>query len=319
MNSDDLQLFAQVAAAGSFARAAIAQGSDPSTLSRRVGQLEQALGVRLLHRSGRGVSPTAQGRQLLAYAEAVAELLRKADAELRALSDAGPARLEIGAQPTIARILFGPLAQRLAADYPQTRLRLVEALGSQLLEQLAAGALDFALLYLPETSGTLQFDPLLSEGLHLVAPPEAGPRGDAIELRRLGAVPLILPSTHHGIRRLVDALGARHGFVPRIAFECDGSISLTKRLVMQGCGCTVLPLAAVREELERGRLRSLRLAGAEVRRTVGLVAGRNRTAPAGLWRITRIVKQAATALVREGAWPDALVVEAAPPGATGVG
>lgn len=319
MNSDDLQLFAQVAAAGSFSRAAIEQGSDPSTLSRRVGQLEQALGVRLLHRSGRGVSPTLHGRQLLAYAEAIAGLLHKADAELRELSDSGPARLEVGAQPTIARILFGPLAQRLAAAYPHTRLRFVEALGSQLLEQLAAGTLDFALLYLPETSGTLQFDPLLSEGLHLIAPPDAGPHGEAIEVSRLGEVPLILPSTHHGIRRLVEALGARHGFVPQIALECDGSISITKRLVMQGCGCTVLPLAAVWEERERGRLRSLSLAGAEVRRTVGLLAARNRTLPSGLWKITRMVKETTGGLVREGAWPDALVVEATPPGATDAG
>jgi len=316
MNSDDLQLLAQVAAAGSFSRAAIEQGSDPSTLSRRVGQLEQALGVRLLHRSGRGVSPTIHGRQLLVYAEAIAALLRKADAELRELSDSGPARLEIGAQPTIARILFGPLAQRLAAAYPHTRLRFVEALGSQLLEQLAAGALDVALLYLPETSGTLQFDPLLSEGLHLIAPPDAGPHGDAIEVSRLGEVPLILPSTHHGIRRLVEVLGARHGFVPQISLECDGSISLTKRLVMQGCGCTVLPLAAVWEERESGRLRSLSLAGAEVRRTVGLLAGRNRTLPSGLWKITRMVKETTAGLVREGAWPDVLVVEATPSGAT---
>ena len=67
--------------------------------------------------------------------------------------------------------MFGPLARSLAARYPQTRLRLVEALGSQILEKLGNGELDFAVIYLPEQIGTLQFDPLLSEGIHLIAPP----------------------------------------------------------------------------------------------------------------------------------------------------
>ena len=62
MNSDDLKLFAQVIRAGSISRAAMELGADQSTVSRRVGQLEIELGVRLLHRSGRGVTPTEPGR-----------------------------------------------------------------------------------------------------------------------------------------------------------------------------------------------------------------------------------------------------------------
>lgn len=315
MNSDDLKLFALIIRAGSISRAAMELGADQSTVSRRVGQLESELGVRLLHRNGRGVTPTDPGRQLLDYAGAVAALLDQASGALREQAETGPAQLCIGAQPTIARILFGPLARALAVRYPQTRLRLVEALGSQILEKLGNGELDFAVIYLPEQIGTLQFDPLLSEGVHLIAPPGLGLEGDVIDLARLGELPLILPSTHHGLRLLVESLAARHGFTPRIALECDGSTALTTRLVMQHCGCTVLPLAAVSDDVASGRLRALRITSPEVRRKVGIVPGRNRAIPAGLSQVTRLVRLQVDELVRAGAWPDALLLDALRPAA----
>lgn len=307
MNSDDLDLFARVLRAGSLSRAGMELGIDPSTVSRRVAQLEGELGVRLLHRSGRGVSATDQGRQLLGYAEAIGELMAQATDRLRDPTGNGPARLHIGAQPTIARILFGPLARVLRTHYPQTRLRLVEALGNQILDQLGHGELDFAVIYLPEQIGALQFDVLLEEGLHLIAPRDVTLSGDGLEVGGLGDWPLILPSTPHGIRLLVESLAARHGFTPNIVLECDASISQTKRLVMQGCGCTVLPLAAVDEELADGRLRSLRLVAPQVRRRVGIVPGRNRVIPSGLWKIIGLVKAEVARLVESGGWPDAVL------------
>lgn len=312
MNSDDLELFARVLRAGSLSRAGMELGIDPSTVSRRVAQLESELGVRLLHRSGRGVSATDQGRQLQGYAETVGDLLAQAGDRLRDPAINGPARLHLGAQPTLARILFGPLAHALQAQYPQTRLRFVEALGNQILDNLGHGDLDFAVIYLPEQIGALQFDLLLDEGLHLITPAGAGPAGDSLEVARLGEWPLILPSTPHGIRLLVESLALRHGFTPDIVLECDASISLTKRLVMQGCGCTVLPLAAVSEELADGRLRSLRLVGPEVRRRVGIVPGRNRVIPSGLWKVIGLVKAEIARIVEAGDWPDAVLHQAAP-------
>ena len=136
-----------------------------------------------------------------------------------------------------------------------------------------------------------------------------------IDTARLGELPLILPSTHHGLRLLVESLAARHGLTPRIALECDGSTALTTRLVMQHCGCTVLPLAAVSDEVASGRLRALRITSPEVRRKVGIVPGRNRAIPAGLSQVTRLVRLQVDELVRAGAWPDALLLDALRPAA----
>ena len=88
-----------------------------------------------------------------------------------------------------------------------------------------------------------------------------------------------------------------------------GSIALTRRLVMDGCGCTLLPLAAVADEVAAGRLKAYRLVEPEVRRSVGLVLGRTRTPPAALWEAARLVRAQAAALVQSGAWPDARLAD----------
>lgn len=307
MNSDDLALFAK---SGSISRAAMELGADQSTVSRRVGLLEAELGVRLFHRSGRGVTLTERGQQLLGFANTMNDTLVEAERAMRDSAEQGPAKLCIAAQPTIARILFGSLGHALKARYPLTQVHFVEGLAADILNRLSDGAVDIAILYLPEHPGALQFDPLLSEGVQLITPANYPLKGDAIAVRDLGDIPLILPSTHHGLRMMVESLANRYGFSANIALECDGSISITKRLVLENCGCTVLPAAAVVEEVKAGRLKSYRLEDPEIRRTVAIVWPKNRVTADGLWAVTQIIRQRAADMVEQGTWPGATLISA---------
>lgn len=308
MNSDDLALFAQVAKNGSISRAAMELGADQSTVSRRVGLLEAELGVRLFHRSGRGVSLTERGQQLLGFANTLNDTLIEAERAMRDSAEQGPAKLCIAAQPTIARILFGSLGHALKARYPLTQVHFIEGLAADILNRLSDGAVDIAILYLPEHPGALQFDPLLSEGVQLITPASYPLDGDSIAVRDLGDIPLILPSTHHGLRMMVESLANRYGFSANVALECDGSISITKRLVLENCGCTVLPEAAVVEEVKAGRLKSYRLRDPEIHRTVAIVWPKNRVTADGVWAVTQIIRQRAADLVDQGAWPGATLI-----------
>ncbi|MFL9909626.1 LysR family transcriptional regulator [Paraburkholderia sp. RL17-337-BIB-A] len=303
MNSDDLEMFAHVAKTGSFSRTAMELGANQSTISRRIGLLEAELGVRLFRRSGRGVGLTERGEQLLGYALTLERTLSEASQAMRSGDERGPANLAIAAQPTIARIMFGYLGHRLKARYPNTRIRFVEGLASQILSRLSDGEIDLAVMYVPEHPGTMQHDVLLAEDICLVTPAGYALRDGPVDVQTLGDIPLILPSTHHGLRLLVETLAARHSFTPNIALECDGSISLTKRLVMEQCGCTVLPAASVVEETAAGRLRCFPLANPVVRRDVAIAWPQNRTMPEGVWNVAHTIRELAAELVGNGAWP----------------
>lgn len=308
LNSDDLACFLCVANTQSISRAALELGADQSTVSRQIARLEAALETRLFHRSGRGVILTEAGTMLLGYARQVAATLTEAREAVRASTAQGPAQLVIAAQPTIANTAFAAIGTALKQRFPATKLRFVEGLASPILAWLAAGEIDVALLYLPEQQGTLKVDILLEEDLTLVTPTSWSHIGPTFPVRRLGEVPLILPSTEHGLRVLAESLAARAGTTLNMALECDASNTVSMRLVEDGCGATLLPFAAVAERVAQGRLHSARLVEPVVTRQVALATARNRPAVPELWDIMQTVRQAVRNIVMTGAWTGARLV-----------
>ncbi|MBO4122165.1 LysR family transcriptional regulator [Cupriavidus gilardii] len=307
-NSDDLACFVCVANTQSISRAALELGADQSTVSRQIARLEAALDTRLFHRSGRGVVLTEAGHTLLGYARQVASTLAEAREAIRASTAQGPAQLVIAAQPTIANTAFASIGTALKQRFPATRLRFVEGLASPLLGWLAAGEVDVALLYLPEQHGALKVDVLLEEDLTLVTPTSWTHIGPTFPVRRLGEVPLILPSTEHGLRVLAEGLAARAGTSLTLALECDASNTVSMRLVEEGCGATLLPFAAVADRVAQGRLLSTRLADPVVTRQIALTVARNRPTVPGLWDVMQSVRQSVRTIVMSGAWPGARLV-----------
>lgn len=306
MNSDDLALFAAVARAGSISRAAMEMGTDQSTVSRRIAALESELGTRLFYRGGRGVTLTERGEQLSVYAQTISGTLEEAVQAMQAAMSSGPTRLRIGAQPTIAKTAFGSLYHAFRSRFPNMQLHFTEGLANRLLAGLDDDEIDVLLLYRPEHAGSLSYDPLLHEGIWLVTPPNFSiPVGEIVPTQSLGDYPLILPSTHHGIRLMAETLAAKYDFDLKLAVECDGSILITKQLVMEGCGCTVLPLAAVIEDVKAARLKAYRLDDPPVSRCVSLLLGKMPMASSGVWQISRTIKETFIELVQKKMWPDA--------------
>jgi DNA-binding transcriptional LysR family regulator len=135
MDVDDLELFLRVFDSGSFTRAAKVAGVDPSVVSRRIASLEAELGVRLLHRTTRAVSPTEAGRDFAQRARPAILALRDAALELVTGEGevSGTVRLAVpGAlgRRRVAPVVFDVLArhERLRVDLlvSDTRVGLVE-------------------------------------------------------------------------------------------------------------------------------------------------------------------------------------------------
>ena len=121
----DLTAFAAIVAHRSFRRAADELGLSPSTLSHAMRALEARLGVRLLHRTTRSVSPTEAGEQLAAR---LAPVLRDLDGVLAgvAASHGRPAgRLRINASEPAARLLLRSVVPGFLRRCPEMSLDLV--------------------------------------------------------------------------------------------------------------------------------------------------------------------------------------------------
>jgi len=84
---EDVELFVRVVERGSLTAAAVAAGLSVSLVSRRLSDLERALGVRLIDRSSRMLVLTEHGREFHARAETILQAVREAEAALRSKAD----------------------------------------------------------------------------------------------------------------------------------------------------------------------------------------------------------------------------------------
>lgn len=122
---DDLAAFAAVARRRSFRAAAAERGVSASALSQAVRDLEEQLGVRLLHRTTRSVAPTEAGARLLArLAPALAELGSAMDA-VHAEEGVAVGLLRINAPAPAVDLVLAPLLAEFLARHPRVRLEIV--------------------------------------------------------------------------------------------------------------------------------------------------------------------------------------------------
>ena len=115
---DDLAVFAAVARARSFTRAAAELGLSPSALSHSMQGLEQRLGVRLLARTTRSVAPTAAGERLLDALQPALEEVARGLAALADWRDAPSGALRLTTFSYAARTILAPKLPRFLMDHP---------------------------------------------------------------------------------------------------------------------------------------------------------------------------------------------------------
>jgi DNA-binding transcriptional LysR family regulator len=124
LSTFDLRLFEAIVERGGISAAARQLGREKSTVSRDLAALEERLGVRLLHRTTRSVSPTEAGTILLAYARRVVEEIEHAEQALDALSDEPRGVLRVTAPYAIVRFVLAPRLQAFQDRYPDLSINL---------------------------------------------------------------------------------------------------------------------------------------------------------------------------------------------------
>lgn len=125
LDANALELFARIAQAGSFARAARELGLTRAAVSRKVAAIEAAVGLALFARSTRSLSLTEAGRRLQAKARAVLEAAEGARLALRSERDQLSGTLRISTAPVFGNHVLAPLLARFQSLHPALRYELL--------------------------------------------------------------------------------------------------------------------------------------------------------------------------------------------------
>jgi LysR family tcuABC transcriptional regulator len=269
MNLRQLQYFVQIVESGSLAKASRQLFIAQPALSQQLSKLEEEVGRNLLVRSSKGVTPTENGLALYHHAKF---MLRQLD---QALSIARQESLEIhgmvsvGLPATTVSMLGLPLMRRIRERYPNILLNVVEGMSGHLGHMIRLGQLDVAVLFSATLAHDLSCTPLLEEELFILLPENSAlvPKGmKEITLAQAAELPLILPTSVHGLRQRISNEFESRNLTPRIAVEID-SLSLLMACVWSDMGATIKPMSALFLERERGRhWRSLRISDASITR-----------------------------------------------------
>jgi len=138
-NLNGLAAFLAVAREQNFTRAAAQLGVSQSALSQTVRQLEAQLGVRLLARTTRRVSPTEAGERLLQQVGPRLDEIRAELAEVSALRGKPAGTVRLTATENAAHAVILPALQRVLPDHPDIKVEIVVDYG---LTDIVAGRFD---------------------------------------------------------------------------------------------------------------------------------------------------------------------------------
>jgi DNA-binding transcriptional LysR family regulator len=178
MELRDIQSFVAVAHELNVSRAAKNAGVRPSTLSRRVSRIEDALGVSMFERHRSGVDLTRAGREFLRAANRALRDLDYAAHRAQNAGKAGIGNLTIGISSSIAEGLAYRAIAGFMALHPDVDVEIAEGAGAAHLQGLRERRLDLALLIGAQHHADLDAVSLWTEWVAL-----AVPEGHALQLR----------------------------------------------------------------------------------------------------------------------------------------
>ena len=174
MDTELARTFLEIVATGSFIRAAERLNVAQTTVSARIRTLEQRLGRPLFVRNKGGASLTPAGEQFLRYAPTFVQLWQRMRQQV-AVPPGHRSLLTIGGEVTLWQPLVLDWALWMRRSLPDIALRVHVDVPQDLINQVAAGLVDAAVMYAPPHRPGLKIDLLLDEKLVLVATdPEVG-------------------------------------------------------------------------------------------------------------------------------------------------
>jgi DNA-binding transcriptional LysR family regulator len=301
MNLEQLRGFVEVARVGNFTLAADHLHLAQPSLSRQIATLERDLGAELFQRARGGSTLTTAGEALLPLARrmlADAESVRRDLAELAGLERG---RVRLGATPTLCISLVAEVLSAFHAAHPAIELHVSEQGSRRLLDELAGGELDLALITTSSAASTERFTvaPLLVEELVVVSSAGSPPVTErkTIGLDEVTRLPQIVFSSTYDLRRTTDAAFEAANLTPEVVVE-GAEMDAVLRFVERGIGVAIVPAMVL---IDRPGLRAVRLAEPTLTRTIS-VARTADLAPATAVRIMQetIARTATSLAARSG-------------------
>jgi DNA-binding transcriptional LysR family regulator len=280
MKLHDLHVLMAVVEAGSMSKAAVLLNTTQPAVSRSIGELEQALGVRLLDRNPQGVEPTDYGRALLDGGAAVFDELRQAVKNIEFLAQPEAGEVRIGSSAFLGAGFISALVDQLSRRYPRIVFHLVTGYMETLHRELSERNVDLLIVrrFGPVADERLNFEFLFDETFVVAAGTQSQwARRRRVELAELVSESWVLPPPTSVIGSIVmEAFRASGLDYPRTAVVTD-SPEIRISLAATGRFVTIFPTSVLRLHARHSEIKALPIELPMARLPNEIVTLKNRT------------------------------------------
>jgi len=275
INFRQLRYFAKIVEAGNITRAAEQLYVAQPALGLQIRTLEQDLGVPLLIRHSRGVTPTQAGQLLYERACDILRSVEDARKAVSGFSSPGHESVAVGLTPSVMHLAGQWMLVGAREAMPNVQMSVVEEMSYVLVDALEREEIDVAFAYsVPERPGLVRL-PILEEELIFVSVPDSGDADKPIEFEEALRRPLALARDRDVLRSVIVSAAEERALVPNIAYEASSIVAM-KKLVASGAAASIMPFGSAADELDRGVLQSRRIVNPPLRRTLYLVRASRR-------------------------------------------
>lgn len=244
MDLNALNDFTWVATQGSLGKASRASGRSKATLSRRIAELEDQLGVRLIERSARGLKLTEAGQLLVSRTEGPMQEVVEAMTAARDGLSTPRGRLRIAAPVLFSQLSMGRIGAEFCARYPEVTM---EVMAEDRAVDLVEEQFDVAIRINPSPDSSLVGRCFAKDRLVVVAAP-ALPIPDPGDVR---PVPAVVYSNFQPTQWNLDDGRLVLAPEPRLRLS---SFLMVRDAAVAGAGVALIPQSIAWNQLSRGEL-----------------------------------------------------------------
>ncbi len=238
-----LRYFITVAEELNFSKAALKLYRAQPSLSQQIKDLEEDVGVRLLHRTKRKVELTEEGAVFLEQARLTLAQADKAVAMARQVSQAKQQMLRIGFVPVAEMKIFPYVIPNLRVQNPELKIELLSLNNTEQMKLLKKGELDLSFTRHNFNSDEIESQFVIREPLIFLLPKDHPlAKYERIPVKALNSIDFIIPSSEqsHTLHHAILDFAKTNNIEFNIVQKAD-NILFNINSIGMGLGCTILP------------------------------------------------------------------------------
>lgn len=276
MHIETLKIFCDLAELQSFSKTADKNLLSQSAISQQLAQLELSHNCQLVDRKKRPVELTKEGQLLYKAAKEIFDRYEQFKSELNTLKSSAVEEINVAAIFSIGMHVLPDYFKKFMVKYPNVNVHIKYLDANKIYELVLAGEIDIGLVAVPKMDRRLEVYEFEEEPLVLVCSPKHPLAGQPhIDIHKLQFERFVSFEKNVPTRTWIDSILQRYNIVIQPVMEFD-NIETIKRAVEINSGISILPKAAIVQELAGKTLKAISFSNENFIRPTGIIVRKNK-------------------------------------------